>query len=104
MAIDPSAGEPERRAYRMTVERLLDRALQLRRALASDTGASQVGELEQRVRELGQRAARQRTALLDRDEAAIAPLEERLRHVGNIMRECEALLAARPPEAGPDPR
>ena len=97
--MDPVTGDLERRAYRVTVERLLDLALRLRRALARDAGA-EVCELAQRVRELERRVARQRTELLDRDEAAVAPLEERLRHVSNIMRECEALLAAQCPGPG----
>ena len=101
--MDTGAGEVERRAYRITVERLLDLALRLRRELARAAGAPEALEFAQRVRELERRAARQRTELLDRDEAAVAPHEERLRHVANIMRECEALLAARPPESWTEP-
>ena len=96
-------GEMEQRAYRRTVEEMLDLALKLRGELAQDTGAPGVHETARQVRELGRRAARQRTELLDRDEAAVAPLDERLRHIANIMRECEALLATQPPESGSDP-
>ena len=87
----------------MTVEQLLDLALQLRGAFAGGVPASGVREIERRVRELGRRAARQRAELMERDAAAVGPLEERLHHVGNILRECEALLAARPPESGAEP-
>jgi predicted membrane chloride channel (bestrophin family) len=100
--MDPVTGDLERRAYRVTVERLLDLALRLRAELARDAG-EEVLELAQRVRELGRRVARQRTELLDRDEAAVAPFEERLRHIANIMRECEAILAEQSPEPGAEP-
>ena len=93
----------ERRAYRRTVEELLDLALGLYGALTRDARASGACATMQEARALEMRAARQRTELLDRDEAAVAPFEERLRHVANIMRECEAPRAAQSPEPGAEP-
>ena len=82
--------------FRLAADELLDLALETRWKLAHEADSPGAADLEQLVDEIGGRVARWREQLrgcpMFEERAG-----ERLRHAQNIMAECAAILAARPP-------
>ncbi len=100
---DEEPGHIAAEEYPRSVERLLDLALQLRRALAQDPDRLAATVVMEAVRDLGLRIVELQAALDDQPEGCSTV--ERLEHAGNILLECRAILrerVARPAQPGPD--
>jgi hypothetical protein len=83
--------EKELAAFRLSIEGVLDAALELRWKLGQGPDAEERAELQRQVVELNRRVGRWRTQLAA-EPALEAAAGERLRHVGNILAECAGIL------------
>ena len=87
-------------AYRRSVEEMLDLALALRGRVAQGADHDEARAILREIGELGERVKRWREAFPELPGLE-AVVDERLRHVTNIVRECTAILGQRP--AGREP-